>query len=118
MNQEKISVGMAPDYVLTMGKTIFHHRASIEVTRLNGAMHRENLTHKSLYMLSRQVAEKTKAFAPDFRATLKWTFKLEMEAKIHVLGGEVIIKLHLPSDIAIHNRKTLYAAFVRNLQHF
>ena len=118
MNHETVTIGTAPDYVMTMDKTVFQHRASIEVTRTNGALHREHLTHKSLYMLSRQVAERTKAFAPDFRSPLKWTFKLEIEAKIAVSSGELIIKLHLPRNIALYDRQAIYAAFVENLAHF
>ena len=118
MNQEKISVGMAPDYVLTMGKTIFHHRASIEVTRLNGAMHRENLTNKSLFILSREVVGRTKALAPDFRSTLKWRFMLDFEAKIPVSYGEITIRLHIPSNISHFDRQSLYTAIGLNFRKF
>ena len=118
MNQEKISVGMAPDYVLTMGKTIFHHRASIEVTRLNGAMHREKLTHKSLHMLSRQLAERTKAFAPSLSSTLKWTNHQVMEAEITAPHGLLIISFHTPNELSQPDKQVLHAAFAYQFAQF
>ena len=93
-------IGAAPDFVMTMGKVIYPHRAELELTFGNGAKTSLTVTNPSLGALIVAIKEKLVAigWSPEHGHT--WRHNVPFTSEVEGKGGRAAIIFKFPEEMS------------------
>ena len=97
-------IGAAPDFVMTMGKVIYPHRAEVELRFGNGAKSSETVTNPSLSALIVAINEKLVAIGWSRGDGYAWTAFAPVTAEVQGNQGIGIVVFKLREEMIAKHR--------------